>query len=98
MYLICICSAATACPATSSSNDAAMTIDTDQASEDDQDQEAIAANSAKKPRITAAEKLLSSLQSSSATTCKPMDEVILYMQEQTPNINTNPLEWWKLNG
>ena len=75
-----------------------MTTDTDQASEEGQDEETIAANSAKKPRITAAEKLLSSLQSSSASTRKPMDEVILYMQEQTPHINTNPLEWWKLNG
>ena len=27
-----------------------------------------------------------------------MDEVVLYTQERTPDINTNPLQWWKLNG
>lgn len=52
---------------------------------------------AKRPRVTAAEKLLSSIQSS-ATKRKAIDEVVLYTQEQTPNINLNPLEWWKLNG
>ena len=26
-----------------------------------------------------------------------MDDVILYMQEPTPNVNTNPLQWWQLN-
>jgi hAT family C-terminal dimerisation region len=55
------------------------------------------ANSSKRRRLTAAEKLLSSLQSA-ATKRKTIDEVILYTQEQTPDINTNPLEWWKLNG
>jgi hypothetical protein len=53
---------------------------------------------AKRPRITAADKLLSTLQSSSAQQRRPMDEVVLYTQERTPDINTNPLQWWKLNG
>ena len=38
------------------------------------------------------------LQSSSAQERRPMDEVVLYTQERTPDINTNPLQWWKLNG
>ena len=28
---------------------------------------------------------------------KTMDDVILYMQGPTPNVNTNPLQWWQLN-
>lgn len=47
--------------------------------------------------MTAADKLLSSYQSTAAKR-KPVDEVIHYSQENTPDINTNPLEWWKLNG
>ena len=27
-----------------------------------------------------------------------MDDVILYMEEPTPNVNTNPLQLWQLNG
>ena len=27
-----------------------------------------------------------------------MDEVLLYMQEPTADINASPLEWWKHNG
>jgi hypothetical protein len=61
-----------------------------------EEDEADEAKSAKKSRLTAADKLLSSLQSA-ATKRKTIDEVILYTQEQTPDINTNPLEWWKLN-
>lgn len=62
----------------------------------EEEKEAEEANSTKRPRLTAVDKLLSSLQSA-ATIRKKIDEVILYTQEQTPDINTNPLEWWKLN-
>jgi hypothetical protein len=50
------------------------------------------------PRVTAADKLLSSLQSSFNRQRRPLDDVILYMQEPIPNVNTNPLQWWQLNG
>jgi hAT family C-terminal dimerisation region len=48
-------------------------------------------------RITA-DKFLSSLQSSSSCQRRPVDDVILHMQEPVPNVNTNPLQWWQLNG
>jgi hypothetical protein len=50
------------------------------------------------PRVTAADKLLSSLQSSFNRQRRPLDDVILYMQEPIPNVNSNPLQWWQLNG
>jgi hypothetical protein len=63
----------------------------------DEEDEADEAKSAKKPRLTAADKLLSSSLQSAAAKRKTVDEVILYTQEQTLHININPLEWWKLN-
>jgi hypothetical protein len=59
-----------------------------------EEDEADEAKSTKKSRLTAADKLLSPLQSA-ATKRKTINEVILYTQEQTPDINTIPLEWWK---
>jgi hypothetical protein len=51
-----------------------------------------------RPRVTAADKLLSSLQSSFNRQRRPWDDVILYMHEPIPNVNSNPLQWWQLNG
>ena len=49
----------------------------------------------KKARITAAEQLLTFQVTQPQQ--RP-NEVLLYLQEPTPNINTNPLEWWEKNG
>jgi hypothetical protein len=61
-----------------------------------EEDEADEAKSAKKSYQTAADRLLSTLQSA-ASKRKTIDEVILYTEEQTPVINTNPLEWRKPN-
>jgi hypothetical protein len=55
-------------------------------------------NTTERPRVTAADKLLSSLQSSFNRQRRPWDDVILYMHEPIPNVNSNPLQWWQLNG
>jgi hypothetical protein len=49
-----------------------------------------------RPRVTAADKRLSSLQSSFNRQRRPLDDVILYMQEPIPNVNKYTLvaaEW-----
>jgi hypothetical protein len=41
----------------------------------------------------AADKLLSSLQSSFNRQRRPWDDVIFYMHEPISNVNSNPLQW-----
>jgi hAT family C-terminal dimerisation region len=52
--------------------------------------------STKRHRVTAAEKLLLPFQVLRQQ--MSVDEVTLYTQEVTPNINESPLDWWKLHG